>query len=61
MTEWNVYVPGVGTIGIVHEESHGAARCAALSKYGEEGERRQPHDVERRVIFENDYFEVLRR
>lgn len=39
MKSWNVYVNGHGYIGTVDECNEGAARCAALSKYGEPGDR----------------------
>jgi hypothetical protein len=39
MNEWIVRVMHVGTIGTVHERNEELARCAALSKFGEDRER----------------------
>lgn len=39
MKEWNVHVDGVGYIGTVQEENEELARCAALYKFSEEGDR----------------------
>ena len=39
MHEWQIHVTGVGCIGTVHERNDTLARCAALSRYGEDGLR----------------------
>ena len=39
MNEWIVRVRHVGTIGTVHERNEELARCAALSKFGEDRDR----------------------
>ena len=41
MHEWQIHVTGVGCIGTVHERNDTLARCAALSRYGEDGLRAQ--------------------
>ena len=56
MNEWNVNVRGVGTIGTVHESTEELARCAALSKYGEDGDRKSCR--RREAIYEDDEFSV---
>lgn len=68
--EWRVVVDGIGDIGSVVEESEELARCAALSKYGEEGDRpvqaqsmlegaAWPKRVQTSAIFEDDSFSVF--
>jgi hypothetical protein len=56
MKTWNVVVDGYGYLGSVQETSEELARCAALSKFGEEGNRDWddpgPH------IYEDDTFSV---
>lgn len=63
MIEWTVSVVGVGAIGTVSETSEELARCAALSKYGEEGERVSAANPGRKrdAIYEDDDFTVSRR
>lgn len=64
MNEWNVIVSGgVGFIGTVHEKTEDLARCAALSKYGEEGERVSAVNPgrKREAIYEDDDFSVSKR
>ncbi|WVR18139.1 hypothetical protein JXVLWARM_CDS_0088 [Burkholderia phage Bm1] len=61
MYEWNVNVDGVGIIGTVNEETEDAARCAALSKYGEEGHRPLTSALPKPYIYENDEFSVSKR
>lgn len=62
MNEWRVVVAGVGTIGSVTEKTEEFARCAALSKFGEEGERSSTVNPgrKREAIYEDDDFSVLR-
>lgn len=59
--EWRVVVRG-RDIGSVMESAEEFARCAALSKFGIEGERATVHALDGnpvpRVIYEDDYFEV---
>lgn len=57
--EWNVLVDGVGYIGTVHENSEELARCAALSKFHEDGERGA--GKKRLVIYEDDVFSVSQK
>ncbi len=52
---WEVVVHGVGHIGQVTETRESLARCAALSRYGAEGER---GGTMRGLIFEEDTFFV---
>ena len=52
---WEVIVHGVGHIGEVTETRESLARCAALSRYGCEGERQ---GTMRGLIFEDDEFFV---
>ncbi|MDR1996484.1 hypothetical protein [Azonexus sp.] len=61
--EWRVLVAGVGIIGSVFEKTEELARCAALSKYGEEGERNSSVNPgrKREAIYENDDFSVIKR
>lgn len=61
MKEWNVSVAGVGIIGTVHESTEELARCAALSKYGEEGRRPLTGALRLPYIYENDEFSVTER
>lgn len=63
MIDWNVVVEGIGTIGSVVEKTEKMARCAALSKYGEEGERNSSVNPgrKREAIYEDDEFSVSRR
>ncbi|KWF83362.1 hypothetical protein WL94_23265 [Burkholderia cepacia] len=56
MKTWQVFVHGYGYIGSVDEETEEAARCAALSKFAEEGAR--PTDGASGGIYENDEFDV---
>ena len=62
MNEWRVVVEGVGAIGSVFEKNEEQARCAALSKFGEEGERGSAVNPGRRreAIYEDDDFSVSR-
>lgn len=64
---WSVMVhthpgaPGGKCIGSVTENSEDNARCAALSKYGEQGERYSrvnPGRQQQDAIFEDDEFDV---
>ena len=48
---WQVVVHGVGYIGQVTESRESLARCAALSRYGAEGERQ---GTMRGLILEDD-------
>ncbi len=52
---WEVVVHGVGHIGKVTETRESLARCAALSRYGAEGERKS---TMRGLIFDDDIFFV---
>lgn len=63
MNEWNVVVEGVGHIGTVCEKNEEQARCAALSKFGEEGERVSAVNPgrKREAIYEDDEFSVSKR
>ncbi len=63
MNEWNVVVDGVGYIGTVCETNEELARCAALSKFGEEGERVSAVNPNRKreAIYEDDEFSVSKR
>lgn len=61
MIEWDVTVAGVGFIGTVHESTEELARCAALSKFGEEGERFNRGRSKRDFIYEDDDFSVSKR
>lgn len=63
MREWRVVIQGphrVGDIGSVVERSEELARCAALSKYGEEGNRKCGINPgrKREAIYEDDDFDV---
>lgn len=62
MNQWSVMVDKVGCIGTVHEQTEELARCAALSKYGEEGVRNSTVNAgrKREVIYEDDEFSVSR-
>lgn len=59
--EWRVIVRG-RDIGSVVESSEEFARCAAVSKFGIEGERATVHALDGnpvpRVIYEDDDFDV---
>ena len=59
MFEWNVVVAGVGAIGTVQERTEELARCAALSKYGEKGDRKSGR--RREAIYEDDDFSVSKK
>lgn len=61
MNEWRVVVDGVGTIGSVTEKTEELARCAALSKFGEEGRRPLTGALPLPHIYENDDFSVSKR
>lgn len=61
MFEWNVKVSGVGIIGTVQEKTEELARCAALSKFGEEGRRPLTGALPLPHIYENDDFSVSKR
>ncbi len=63
MNEWQVVVEGVGYIGTVGEKTEELARCAALSKFGEEGERNSGVNPGRKrdAIYEDDEFSVSKR
>ncbi len=58
MYEWRVLVDGVGIIGTVFEKTEELARCAALSKFGEEGDRPLTGSLPEPNIYENDEFNV---
>lgn len=58
MKEWTVTVSNVGIIGTVHEDTETLARCAALSKFGEEGKRPLTGALPLPHIYENDDFSV---
>lgn len=60
MNEFRVHVVGVGYIGTVQERNEEMARCAALSKYGEEGRRPLTGSLPLPHIYENDEFSVSR-
>lgn len=62
MNEWSVTVAGIGAIGTVHEQTEELARCAALSRFGEEGERNSAVNPGRKrdAIYEDDDFSVSR-
>ncbi len=55
--EWRVVVEGVGDIGSVIEDGEDNARCAALSRFSEDGDR--PRGDTSAHIFENDDFSVF--
>ena len=64
---WNVRVHPAGgggsiELGQVHEDNEELARCAALSKFGIEGERATVHALDGnpvpRCIYEDDDFDV---
>jgi hypothetical protein len=59
--EWAVHVDKVGIIGDVVEANENLARCAALSRYGEEGRRILMGSLPLPLIYENDTFSVLPR
>lgn len=60
---WNVYCNGKG-IGQVTEDNEELARCAALSKFGDEGERATREALQMYVpvgaIYDDDEFSVHR-
>lgn len=58
MSEWRVVVEGVGDIGSVSEKTEELARCAALSRFGEEGDRKSSR--RREAIYEDDEFSVIK-
>lgn len=60
MFEWRVTVSGVGVLGTVCESSEELARCAALSKYAEEGPRPKGDSAPDAHIYEDDDFNVAR-
>jgi len=60
MYEWRVLVASVGIIGSVFEKNEELARCAALSKFGEEGRRPLTGALPLPHIYENDEFSVGR-
>jgi len=61
MKEWNVHVERVGYIGTVQEDNEELARCAALYKFSEEGDRPLTGALPIPRIFENDEFGVRER
>lgn len=63
MNEWSVVVDGIGCIGSVFEQTEELARCAALSEFGEEGERVSATNPgrKREAIYEDDEFSVSKR
>lgn len=63
MNEYRVIVSGVGDIGAVTEKTDELARCAALSKFGEEGERVSAANPgrKREAIYEDDDFSVSKQ
>lgn len=54
MFEWQVFVKGVGFIGSVFENTQQLARCAALSKYAEDG-CRPTGDLSKHIYFDDDF------
>ncbi len=60
MHEWQVHVEGVGCIGTVHERNESLARCAALSRFGEDGPRAGAGTPASRRLYEDDEFSVAR-
>lgn len=64
LREWRVVVHRIGDIGCVTESTESLARCAALSKFGEPGERisykhiRSPVEHDGARIYEDDDFDV---
>lgn len=64
MKTWNVLNNSTGRdLGQVHEDNEELARCAALSKFGIEGERATVHALDcnpvPRCIYEDDDFSVF--
>jgi hypothetical protein len=64
MKTWNVVNNSTGQdLGQVHEDNEELARCAALSKYGDEGERSvlraNSRPENKHVIYEDDDFSVF--
>lgn len=60
MHEWQIHVTGVGCIGTVHERTETLARCAALSRYGEDGPRASAEACTSKRIYEDDDFSVAK-
>lgn len=60
MHEWQIHVTGVGCIGTVHERNEALARCAALSRYGEDGPRASAEARTSKRIYEDDEFSVAK-
>ena len=60
MHEWQIHVTGVGCIGTVHERNETLARCAALSRYGEDVPRSNPDAGMTTPICEDDEFSVAK-
>ena len=60
MHEWQIHVTGVGCIGTVHERNDTLARCAALSRYGEDGPRASTEACTLKRIYEDDEFSVAK-
>ena len=60
MHEWQIHIDGIGCIGAVHERNEALARCAALSRYGEEGPRADADTRTSKRIYEDDEFSVAR-
>lgn len=58
--EWRVVVSRVGDIGSVTAKDEDEARCAALSKFGEMGDRRtsERRSNTKPLIYEDDDFSV---
>lgn len=56
--EWRVVVEGVGDIGSVVESNESNARCAALSRFSEDGDR--PRGDTAASIYEDDEFSVFK-
>ena len=60
MHEWQVHVERVGCIGTVHERNETLARCAALSRFGEDGSRASAGMPAAKRIYEDDEFSVAK-
>ena len=60
MHEWQIHVTGVGCISTVHERNDTLARCAALSRYGEDGLRVNADARMSKRIYEDDEFSVAK-
>jgi hypothetical protein len=56
MYEWDVVVNGVGSIGTVMEDNEELARCAAFSKFSQDGDRADKS----KSIYEDDDISVFK-